>query len=226
MSVETDGQDAYPDFFSATDPAGVYKVATSATYNTADPLPDAIIYRINTGGPLPQGSDTVIMVEDTKLIRTTKDLHGTDEEELEVETLAQVPAGENVRNPGSDVKQGDLVLQKGEILHSTGGEIGTLTFVGRTEATSFSLSSVTTLLTQNPKVNVVRKPVVAILSTGNELVDVQNPIHMPKDGWGGIYDTNRPSLQAALEGLGYEVVDVGIVGDEQAYSPFHKRQMY
>lgn len=32
--------------------------------------------------------------------------------------------------------------------------------------------------------------------------------------WGGIWDTNRPSLQAALEGMGYEVLDLGIVKDE------------
>jgi gephyrin len=57
--------------------------------------------------------------------------------------------------------------------------------------------------------------VVAILSTGNELVDLQKPSsrEQPKDQWGGIFDTNRPSLQAALEGLGYDVVDLGIVQD-------------
>lgn len=60
---------------------------------------------------------------------------------------------------------------------------------------------------------VYRKPVVALLSTGNEIVDLQKPVS-PSDGWGGIFDTNRPSLQAALEGLGCEVVDLGIVPDE------------
>lgn len=57
-------------------------------------------------------------------------------------------------------------------------------------------------------------PVVAILSTGNELLDVETPKQMDGDGWGGIWDTNRPSLQAALEGMGYKVVDLGIVPDE------------
>ncbi len=59
-----------------------------------------------------------------------------------------------------------------------------------------------------------KKPVVALLSTGNELLDVQAPTPLPSDGWGGIWDTNRPSLQAALEGLGYEVMDLGIVADK------------
>lgn len=64
------------------------------------------------------------------------------------------------------------------------------------------------------QVKVHRKPVVAILSTGNELLDLQSPNPLPSDGWGGIWDTNRPSLRAALEGMGYNVVDLGIVADE------------
>lgn len=59
-----------------------------------------------------------------------------------------------------------------------------------------------------------RKPVVALLSTGNEILNLQSPNPFPSDGWGGIYDTNRPSLQATLEGMGYTVVDLGIVPDE------------
>ena len=62
---------------------------------------------------------------------------------------------------------------------------------------------------------------VAILSTGNELVDLQSDANEVRssDGWGGIYDTNRPSLQAVLQSMGYEVVDLGIVVDEYDFSP-------
>lgn len=62
---------------------------------------------------------------------------------------------------------------------------------------------------------------VAILSTGNELVDLQSDANEVRssDGWGGIYDTNRPSLRAALQSMGYEVVDLGIVVDEYDFSP-------
>jgi gephyrin len=70
------------------------------------------------------------MVEDTRLIDT---FDGEDAEERKVETLTQVLAGENVRSPGSDIKKGDLALQMGEMIRSSGGEIGTLAFVGRTE---------------------------------------------------------------------------------------------
>lgn len=68
--------------------------------------------------------------------------------------------------------------------------------------------------TDDTQVEVYRKPVVALLSTGNEIVDLQSPKPHSGDGWGGIHDTNRPSLQAALEGMGYNVVDLGIVPDE------------
>lgn len=59
-----------------------------------------------------------------------------------------------------------------------------------------------------------KRPVVALLSTGNELIDLQNPKSQSGDEWGGIWDTNRPSLHATLKGLGYDVVDLGIVPDE------------
>ncbi|TEB32251.1 molybdenum cofactor biosynthesis protein [Coprinellus micaceus] len=185
----------------SSDLPGVYKVVTSSTHKIFDPLPEGTIYRINTGGPLPAGTDTVIMVEDTKLVATysSEDAPSSElvNEEKEVETLAQIPVGENVRAPGSDVRKGDLVMKKGELVLGGGGEVGSLAFVGRTE------------------VSVHKKPVVAILSTGNELVDLHKPSsrEQPKDQWGGIFDTNRPSLQAALEGLGYDVVDLGIVQD-------------
>jgi gephyrin len=124
----------------ASDPPDVYKVLTSQTRALTDVLPPGSIYRINTGGPLPAGTDAVIMVEDTRLVSTIKDPDGMmDGEENEVETLAQVPVGENVRASGSDVRQGDLVLQKDERIRSSGGEIGTLAFVGRKEVHLFAL---------------------------------------------------------------------------------------
>ncbi|KAI0700635.1 molybdenum cofactor biosynthesis protein [Cytidiella melzeri] len=180
---------------SSDTPPGVYKVLTPQTLLNGTPVPKGHIYRINTGAPLPAGTDAVLMVEDTRLHSTKPDTAGDGEEEEEVEALAQVVNAENVRKPGSDAKQGDLALEKGTVVHAHGGEIGTLAFVGRTT------------------VEVYKKPVVAVLSTGNELLDLQAPEKVEGDGWGGIWDTNRPSLLAALQGLGYEVVDLGIVPD-------------
>jgi gephyrin len=114
-----------------------------------------------------------------------------------VRTLAQVEEHENVRLPGSDVQAGSLVLSRGDVIRSGGGELGTLAFVGKS------------------RVKVYQKPVVALLSTGNELVDLNNPREETHEGaWSGIYDTNRPALSALLQGLGYEVLDLGIMPDE------------
>lgn len=73
------------------------------------------------------------MVEDTELTSTVKDEKSGVLEESEVKTLAQVPPGDNVRGAGSDVRKGDLVLRAGDRLTRGGGEVGTLTFVGRKE---------------------------------------------------------------------------------------------
>lgn len=54
---------------------------------------------------------------------------------------------------------------------------------------------------------------MAILSTGNELVDLDRPQPSSSAAWTGVVDTNRPSLRATVEGLGYEVVDLGIAVD-------------
>jgi gephyrin len=149
------------------------------------------------------------MVEDTRLNATD-----ADGEEAEVEALAQVSPGENVRKPGSDVRRGDLALERGTVVSAAGGEVGTLAFVGRQTVRILYLLFGKTVEVDAHQVKVHRKPVVAILSTGNELLDITSPQKMDSDGWGGIWDTNRPSLQAALEGMGYTIVDLGIVPDE------------
>lgn len=122
----------------------MYKVLTSQTHKISTPLPEGYIYRINTGGPLPLGADTVIMVEDTELVSTVKDEKSGVLEESEVKTLVQVPPGDNVRATGSDVRKGDLVLRVGDRLTRGGGEVGTLTFVGRQEVCEYFYLPATT----------------------------------------------------------------------------------
>lgn len=143
-------------FYAASTIPGVYNVLTPQLHplNKSIPVPEGSIFRINTGAPLPAGTDSVIMVEDTQLVSTRKVELGRstpprdsesemdvevefqledEEEEDTVQTLAQVELGENVRKPGSDVRKGDLVLNAGTVLRGTGGEVGTLAFVGRKE---------------------------------------------------------------------------------------------
>jgi len=59
-------------------------------------------------------------------------------EETEVETLARIPVGENVRLPGSDVHKGDIIMQSGDRITGRGGEVGSLVFVGREKVCFFS----------------------------------------------------------------------------------------
>ena len=174
---------------AAADPAGVYPVLTSRSYPqpmASHPLPTGSIYRINTGALLPPGADAVVMVEDTLVAET--DAAG---EEARIELRAQVDVGENVRKQGSDVRRGERVLEAGTAISDVGGELGTLAFVGRRSA------------------RVYRKPVVALLSTGNELCDLADASSI-----GPIADSNRPSLQLALEAAGYTAVDLGIAADD------------
>lgn len=182
---------------AATDPAGLYRVLTPATFPAFDKeIPAGSIYRINTGAPLPPGTDSVIMVEDTLV----EERDATTDEELVVRTLAQVDRGENVRGRGSDVPKGGQVLSHGDVISVVGGEIGSLAFVGRKLA------------------RVYRKPTVAVLSTGNELVDVNSSTSSLVNGstFNGIPDTNRPSLLALLAAQQYPTFDLGIVGDDAA----------
>ena len=137
-STMTTNVDGYAVSASST-PAGVYPVLTPVNYPYPSAgasildsaLPAGHIYRINTGAPLPLGSDAVIMVEDTELVSETSG--STGKEEKEVKLLAQVEKGENVRMPGSDVRKGDRVLDKGMRITEFGGEVGTLAFVGKRE---------------------------------------------------------------------------------------------
>ncbi|KAF9067623.1 MoaB/Mog domain-containing protein [Rhodocollybia butyracea] len=194
----------------SSDPAGTYVVLTSSSHPqllspaSQDVLPEGCIYRINTGGALPRGADTVIMVEDTKVVETYPESTdgnpaGPPGEEWKVETLIPAPPSRfNIRQPGSDVRQGDLVMRRGERITSGGGEVGSLIFVGKKD------------------VRVFKKPVVALLSTGNEIRDLTGQVSTTGAGEGDwkSWDTNRPSLAASLQGMGYEVVDLGIVPDE------------
>ncbi|QRV87463.1 molybdopterin-binding domain protein [Ceratobasidium sp. AG-Ba] len=160
---------------------GVFKVLTPASLAPSTPVPPDSIYRINTGAPLPLGTNAVIMVEDTRVDSEFTASEGQEGEEKTVELLAEVDVGENVRKAGSDVHAGDRVLFAGDVVTSLGGEIGTLAFVGRKQVTAY------------------RKPVIALLSTGNELVDLQNDaVQNNTEHWAG---------------LGYQVVDLGIVHD-------------
>ena len=100
----------YPGVHSARDPPGIYQVLSPSSWgDRSKPIPTGCIYRINTGAPIPVNCDAVVMVEDTELVSSVPDQAGKQTEEKEVKILVQVAPRENVRLPGSDAKQGDLV---------------------------------------------------------------------------------------------------------------------
>lgn len=100
--------------------------------------------RIMTGAPIPQGADSVIMVEHTKKIQNKP-------KEL-IKIYRQVRPGENIRRKAEDIRKGELIISKGTQLNAAC--VGILASLGR------------------PKIKVARRPKVAILATGDELVDI------------------------------------------------------
>ncbi|KAK6506454.1 hypothetical protein TWF506_011362 [Arthrobotrys conoides] len=175
-----------------TDGVGIYPVVgvSHAAPGELKPLEAGQIARITTGAPLPPGATAVVMVEDTRIAKTTDD--GT--EELEIEILASGLAElENVREVGSDMKTGDLLLSKGAEITAVGGEIGLLASVGIVE------------------VEVYKKPVVGVLSTGDEIVQHDRDKDL---SIGEVRDSNRPTLLAAITARRFEAVDLGIAKDQ------------
>ncbi|MDZ7732688.1 MAG: gephyrin-like molybdotransferase Glp [Acidimicrobiia bacterium] len=146
--------------------------------------------RIMTGAPMPPGADAVVMVERTRAVRGGVD--GGDEgdggEVVEVEVA--VESGNHVRRAGDDVRPGDEVLAAGTTL--TAGHLGVLASLGL------------------ETVEVVRRPVVGVFSTGDELVEGGGPLEP-----GQIRDSNRLTLLALVEESGFEGVDLGLVRDDE-----------
>jgi putative molybdopterin biosynthesis protein len=138
---------------------------------------------IATGGMVPRGADAVVMVEDTELI------DGDGDERPLLEITRAVSPGVNVTFAGTDVAKGETILRAGQLL--TSREIGVLAAVGLAD------------------VEVFRRPRVAIVSTGNEIVPPGEPCPP-----GYVYDSNAAILAAAVMELGAEPVSLGVVADD------------
>jgi gephyrin len=168
----------------------VVAIAHAEAGDEADELKLGEVARITTGAPLPPGATSVVMVEDTVLRSQTED--GKEENEIEILT-ADIEPGENVREVGSDVQSGDVIMKRGEGITVVGGEFGLLASVGTQE------------------VEIYRKPVVGVLSTGDEIIPHDKPGDLQH---GEVRDTNRPTLLTAIRGSGFEAVDLGIASDK------------
>jgi putative molybdopterin biosynthesis protein len=137
---------------------------------------------IATGGMLPRGADAVVMVEHTETAERG--------DALVVEVRKPGAPGQFVAFAGSDLARGEIVLRAGQLL--TSREIGMVAAVG------------------TGAVDVWRRPRVAIISTGDEIVAPGQPIHS-----GAVYDSNAAILAAAVEEAGGIAVALGIGPDDE-----------
>jgi molybdopterin molybdotransferase len=145
----------------------------AAGYVTKEEVGPGSAIRIMTGAPIPMGADTVVQFEDTD--EETRKKRGKALTEIGV--FREVEKGLNIRRAGEDISSGSLVLSKGTLVRPQ--EIGVLASVGR------------------DVVSVHRRPVVAILSTGDELAEVGKPLPQGK-----IYSSNSYSLAAQVTRYG------------------------
>lgn len=144
------------------------------------PLQPGTAARIFTGGIMPTGADVVVMQEQAQL----------DEASGAVSfALEALVAGRHVRRRGSDIAQGQVVLQAGQRLGAAQLALAASLGIDRLSVT--------------PRIR------VALMSTGSELQEPGQPL-LP----GQIYNSSRPMLKALLQALPVEVIDGGRVPDD------------
>jgi len=136
---------------------------------------------IATGGMIPRGADAVVMIEQTELL----------DGEPRIEVRRAAAPGQFVSYAGSDIARGETLLRRGARMGSR--EIGMLAASGLAE------------------VAVVRRPKVAVLSTGDELVAPGLPL---KEA--GVYDSNGAIIAAAVTEAGGEPLSLGAFPDDAA----------
>ncbi len=142
--------------------------------------------RIMTGAAMPDGADAVVMLEDTDFGTRGAGIEAPSE----VQSFKAVQPGENVRTRGMDMKRGQKVLLSGQRLRPQ--DLGMLAMLGV------------------PHVAVFRRPRAALLSSGDELLTVDQPLAPGK-----IRDTNTYTLSALITETGSEVLALGIAPDQR-----------
>ncbi|EGQ9629830.1 bifunctional molybdopterin-guanine dinucleotide biosynthesis adaptor protein MobB/molybdopterin molybdotransferase MoeA [Vibrio cholerae] len=138
------------------------------------------VVKIMTGAPMPQGADTVVMRE-----------QATQNGDVVSFAGAKIKAGQNVRQAGEDLAQGQAVFSTGQRVLSP--EMGMLASLGFAHADAF------------------RSLKVAIFSTGDEVQAPGGDIEP-----NSIFDSNRFTLTGLLKQLGCQVIDLGIIEDDEA----------
>jgi molybdopterin molybdotransferase len=159
----------------------------AAGYIFAGEVERGTAVRIMTGAPIPRGADAIVPFEETDE-PPGRNFGSFAKGRDSVGVLKAAEAGANVRRAGEDVIQGSEVLRAGTELGAA--QIGVLASLGKRT------------------VRVYRRPVVAVISTGDELLELGQP-HAP----GKIYDSNSYSVAALVREAGGVPLHLGISRD-------------
>jgi molybdopterin molybdotransferase len=159
----------------------VIDIVMAGSVSKKEVVPGTAI-RIMTGAPIPIGADTVVQFERTD--------EGKNTDKTRVGVLEEIRPDLNIRKAGEDIARGTIALRKGTLIRPS--EIGLMASIGYS------------------KVKVIRRPVVAVLSTGNELVELNSPL--PE---GKIYDSNAYSIAALVKKYGCVPKVLGIARDDE-----------
>ncbi len=135
--------------------------------------------KIVTGAAMPRGADAVLMLEHANL---RKDF---------VEVLKSLTPYKNVSRRGEDIKKGEIILKRGEIIQPQ--DCGVLASLGY------------------ENIKVFKKPKVAVISTGNELVEIGKKLERAK-----IYNSNNPMIFSAISEFGFIPISLGIARDDES----------
>ena len=155
---------------------------------------------IATGGMMPRGADAVVMLEHADVVsRFSQTADRPAEAGHYISVSRAVTAGSGVSFAGTDITAGETVLRRGTIL--TSRDTGVLAAIGVAS------------------VDVWSTPVVAILSTGDEIIPPGQPMQPAR-----IYDSNAQVLADAVRELGCEPRRLGIVGDDVDKLRTHVRE--
>jgi molybdopterin molybdotransferase len=141
----------------------------AAGYTSSLKLTTGKAIRIMTGAPLPAGADAVVQFENTDETERKRDKKPLDK----IGIMEPAARGLNVRLKGEDIRAGQVVLKKGSTLYPA--DIGVLASLGQAQAA------------------VIRRPVISVLSTGDELCPAGQPLAP-----GQIYDSNTYTIAANI----------------------------
>ena len=159
----------------------------AAGYTSSLRLTEGKAMRIMTGAPLPAGADAVVQFENTDETARKRDRKPLDI----IGIVEPAVRGLNVRLKGEDIQPGQVVLKKGCTLYPA--DIGVLASLGHAQAA------------------VIRRPVISVLSTGDELCPAGQPL-----GPGQIYDSNTYTIASNIALCGGIARIIGIGRDTLA----------